>query len=89
LPLPVRLLPLVRAVEAPRLQQPPPQPMPCLQLQQRHRLRQREPHAVLVVLPLAQRLAVRVLLLAPSLQHSQRVALEALPQPTLHRVMLM
>ena len=87
MPLPVHLAPLVRAVEAPQLQQPRPQPMPCLQLQQPHQPQQREPHAVLVVLPLAQQLPVRVLLLAPSLQHSQRVALEAM-QPTL-RVMLM
>jgi hypothetical protein len=89
LPLLVHLAPVVRAVEAPQLQQPRPQPMPCLQLQPRHRLQQQEPHAVLVVLPLEQRLAVRVLPLALSLQHLQRVALEALLQPTLHRVMLM
>ena len=88
MPLPGHLAPAVRAVEAPQLRQPRPQPMPCLQLQQPHQLQQREPHAVLVVLPLAQQL-VRVLLLVPSLQHLQRVALEAMPQPTLHRVMLM
>jgi hypothetical protein len=89
LPLLVHLAPPVRAVEAPQLQLPLPQPTPCPQRrQQLHRLQQREPHAVLGVLPLARRPRVRALLRAPLLQHWPRAVLAA-PQLTLHPVMLM